>query len=99
MFEPIDDQPACDPPPPSTIGVVIALLLAAVVFSYLSAYAIAGALASAELIRPWSPDADPRPRWFFTSFLILVILFALVAGVARGISRRSLNHIDAIDHE
>lgn len=97
MFEPIDDKPPSATAPPSTIIVVVALLLAAAVFSYLAAYAIAGALVSADLIRAWPPEADPRPRWFLTSFIILVAVFMLVAGTARMLSRRSLSHIDAID--
>jgi hypothetical protein len=84
---------------PRTLTVVILLVLAALVFSYLGAYALTGALASADVISQWSPDDDPRPRNMLMGFVALMVLFSIMAGGFRLLSSRQLRRIDAMADE
>ena len=85
--------------PPSgwtkTITVLALLLVAALVFSYLGAFAATGALQSAGLIDKWPSHADPRPRWMLRTFCILMGGFLLLGGGFRFLSWRQCRGIDA----
>ena len=81
---------------PRTLTVLVLLALAAMVFSYLGAYALAGALAAADVISQWAPDDDPRPRNMMLGFVALMVLFTMTAGGFRLLSHRQLRRIDAM---
>src|SRR5688500_17680035 len=53
---------------PRTLTVLGLIAAAALVFSYLGAYALADALVSAEVLQAWPRDSDPRPRWMLVGF-------------------------------
>jgi hypothetical protein len=91
------DDAVDDEPKPNSLVVVGMLLLTAAVFSYLGAFAIADALASARFITPWPPHDDPRPRWFVFGFAAMVAAFVAVWLTVRVASRRQLRHIDRMD--
>lgn len=96
------DVPETEPlpeTPPNRVAVVGLLILAAAVFSYLIAYAGAGALAAADVLRPWPPDHDPRMMWMASTFGTLLGLFAAGAIVARLTGSRQLRRIDAMSEE
>lgn len=81
---------------PRTLTVIIMVSVFAVIFSYLVAFAVTGALVSADVIKRWPPASDPRPRWFLVTFLVVTSTFALIGGMARLSSRRQLRKIDAM---
>lgn len=81
---------------PRTLTVLMLLSVAALVFSYLGAYALTGALAAADVISQWPPDADPRPRNMLFGFVALLVLFTMTAGGFRLLSSRQLRRIDAM---
>src|SRR5688572_16670151 len=86
-----DGSDSADTAPKSGLIKVLCLLaVTAVLFSYLGAYAVAGVLANADLIPKWSPAADPRPKWMLAGFILLVVVFSLIALVFRIVSRRNL---------
>jgi hypothetical protein len=95
MFE-VETELAGPPPRPRTVTVLGLLAGVALVFSYLAAYAISDALVSADVMRPWSPNADPRPRWMATGFVLCMVTFVCFAVVARFLSRQQLRQIDAM---
>ncbi len=82
---------------PRTLTVIIMVSVFAVIFSYLVAFAVTGALVSAEVIKRWPSGSDPRPKWFLITFLVLTSTFALFGGLARLSSRRQLRKIDAME--
>ena len=84
---------------PRTVTVVGLLVLAAFTFSYLAAYAIAGALADSDVLPHWPADHDPRPRWMACLFSLLLGISLLVSVLARTLSRRQLRKIDAMAEE
>lgn len=86
-----DDLPAGKPKTATVLGL---LALTSLTFSYLGAYAVAGALVSAEMIRPWPSGADPRPKWLAIGFGLLLTCFLCLGGVARCLSKRQLRRID-----
>src|SRR5262245_15577473 len=78
--------------------VVIGLLIgAALIISYLIAYCLMNALVASDVIARWKPDHDPRPRYFICAFMSLLGVFAMIAFVARTMSRRHLSKIDAME--
>lgn len=79
--------------------VLTLLVLAALLFSYLGTYAVSAALVSADVLPPWSANADPRPRWMAWVFGALVAVFLSVGGAARFLSSRQLRRIDAMAEE
>ena len=85
--------------PPSgwtkTITVLALLLVAAMVFSYLAAFAATGALLSAGLIDKWPPHADPRPRWMMIAFCSMTGSFTLIATVTKLAAWRQMKRLDA----
>jgi hypothetical protein len=92
-----DDLPA--PPKPKTATVVAMLTLAALTFSYLGAYAIAGALVDSDVLPHWLPGHDPRARWMAFLFGALLGASLLVSAAARSMSKRQLQRIDAMAEE
>jgi hypothetical protein len=91
------DGPECVEPKPKVAAVLGLLVLAALTFSYLGAYAATSALANAEMIRPISREHDPRLRWALCMFVIIMSLFGLVALVMRLVSRRQFARIDEMN--
>lgn len=75
------------------------LALTSLTFSYLGAYAVSGAMVSAEMIRPWPPGSDPRPKWLAIGFGLLLACFLCLGGVARCLSKRQLRRIDEMAQE
>ena len=86
-----------EPPRPKTATVVSLLVGAALILSYLAAYAVTNALVAADVISPWPRDRDPRPRWMGVGFFALITAFAVVGAAARMLSRRQLHKIDEMD--
>jgi TRAP-type C4-dicarboxylate transport system permease small subunit len=87
------------PQKPKTATVLALLLTAAATLSYLGAYAISTALVQADIIRQWSSEEDPRPRWMCSGFVALCGIFAFFAIIARILSQRQLQRLDAIAEE
>jgi membrane associated rhomboid family serine protease len=96
MNEP-DFQSAPTAPRPRTATVLAFLAAAAAIFSYLGAYAMVSALLKAEMLRPWPSGHDPRPKWFLTSFSILLSIFFMIGLIARQASNRQLHRIDEME--
>lgn len=84
---------------PRTTTVLGLLALTSLTFSYLGAYAVSGAMVSAEMIRPWPPGSDPRPKWLAIGFGLLLACFLCLGGVARCLSKRQLRRIDEMVQE
>ena len=98
-----DDAP---PAPPSrfeklrkTCVVLGLLMLTSLLFSYLLAYAMSDALATAKVLPRWTNDYDPRPMWMARAFISLTFTFLALGGLARILSRRQLRRIDAMADE
>src|SRR5438552_2230069 len=64
-FEPVSESP------PRTTTVVCMLVAAALILSYLWAYAVTNALIAAEVISRWPPGSDPRPLRMCVGFITL----------------------------
>ena len=86
-----------EPPRPKTATVVSLLVGAALILSYLAAYAVTNALVAADVISPWPRDRDPRPRWMGVGFFALITMFAVAGAVVRVMSRRQLHKIDEME--
>jgi hypothetical protein len=91
------DGPECVEVKPNVAAVLGLLVLAALTFSYLGAYAVTSALVNAEMIRPISREHDPRLRWALCMFVIIMSLFGLVALIMRLVSRRQFARIDQMN--
>jgi membrane associated rhomboid family serine protease len=98
MNEP-DFQSAPAAARPRTATVLTLLAGAAAIFSYLGAYAMVSALLKAEMLKPWPPTHDPRPKWFIISFAILLSIFFLIGLIARNASDRQIRRIDEMEEE
>lgn len=70
------------------------LMAAALVFSYLGAYALADALVAAEVLQAWPRNRDPRPGWMLMGFVSLLGTFLIIGGLFKWFTRRELRHID-----
>jgi hypothetical protein len=75
------------------------LLVTAAMFSYLLAYAMTDALATAQVLPRYESGNDPRPMWMVRAFVCLTCTFMAVGGLARLLSRRQLRRIDAMADE
>jgi hypothetical protein len=82
---------------PRTITVIGVLVVTAATLSYLGAYAMANALVSADLIKAWPKDHDPRFKWFLVGFVMLITLFGGIGAMFRFFSKRHLKKIDEMD--
>jgi hypothetical protein len=86
-----------EPPRPKTATVVSLLLGAALILSYLAAYAVTNALVAADVMSPWPRDRDPRPRWMGVGFFAVLTVFSVIGAVVRVMSRRQLHKIDEME--
>lgn len=93
VVEQVLDDPL-EPPRPKTLTVVSMLIAAALILSYLMAYAVTNALVAAEVVSRWPPGSDPRPLRMCFGFIALMTAFTLVAAIAQWMSRRQLKRID-----
>jgi hypothetical protein len=75
-------------PKPQKHNIAIAMVVAATTFSYLGCFASVSMLQRYELMAPFPPGTDPRPRWFLVSFGSLAALFLGIAGLFRLLSKR-----------
>jgi hypothetical protein len=91
-FEPVDSQP------PRTLTVVLLLIAAALIVSYLWAYAMTNVLVAAELMTRWPPGRDPRPMRLCIGFVTMMSLFLVGATFAQWMSRRQLRRIDEMEN-
>ncbi len=94
-----EDNFAKDPRGAGTLTVLVLLVTAAAIFSYLGAYKVSAALVSADLLSPWPPAADPRPKWLVIGFLVVILSCAGVGVIMRVASCRSLRDIDRIAND
>lgn len=67
-------------PRPRTLSVLTALMVTAVLLSYLVSYAIPGAMVAANAMQAWPASDDPRPRWMVLSFTALLSSFVVLMG-------------------
>jgi hypothetical protein len=88
---------ALEPPRPKTLTVVAMLIAAALILSYLMAYAVTNALVAAEVVSRWPPGSDPRPLRMCFGFIALMTAFTLAASIAQWMSRRQLKRIDEME--
>lgn len=79
-----------------TLLVLATLTGAALLISWLWAYALTAALLKAELITPWPAGQDPRFSSMSRVFLGLLAGFVLFSACVRFLSRRQLKKIDAM---
>jgi hypothetical protein len=86
-----------EPPRPKTLTVVGMLIAAALILSYLMAYAVTNALVAAEVVSRWPPGRDPRPMRMCLGFIVLMTAFTLAASLAQWMSRRQLKRIDEME--
>jgi|SRR5687767_10540421 len=82
-----------------TLVVLGVLLATSALFSYLLAYAMTDALATAKVLPRYESGSDPRPMWMARAFVSLTFTFIAVGLLARLISRRQLRSIDAMADE
>lgn len=69
------------------------LALAAAFFSYLWAYCLTDALVAADMMPPVTLEADPRPKWFVSTWFVLMVVFMFAGYLLQLVSRRELNSI------
>lgn len=81
---------------PKTLVVLLLLVGAAAVLSFLGSYALSDVLVQADIVGKWTAGNDPRPRWMLTSFVVLLGGFTLIGMLARQASNSQLRRIDAI---
>lgn len=89
----VDEQTA-PPSRPKAMTVVGLLAASSLILSWLSSYAVAGALVSAEIIRPWQQGQDPRLKWMGISFAALMGVFGLIALLLSRVSSKEVKEID-----
>ena len=82
-----------------TLVVFAVLLATAGMFSYLLAYAMTDALATAQVLPRYESGSDPRPMWMIRAFISLTFTFLAIGLLARLLSRRQLRRIDAMADE
>ena len=77
-----EDKPGMKPP--RTMTVMVFLAAFAVVMSWISCYAVPNALIAADVLKPFGHEADPRPRWMVTAFVIIFAASSIL-GSALGV--------------
>jgi hypothetical protein len=82
-----------------TLAVVILLLLASGVFSYLWAYALSDALVAGHLMSPLDFETDPRPEQMKFAFEVILGVLAFIAISLKWFSYCHLRRIDAMNRE
>ncbi len=89
-----EDKPGMKPPRTTKVMVVLAVF--AVVLSWISCYAIPNALVAADVLKPFGThEADPRPRWMVTAFVVIFAALGLFGMLLGWMSRRQLRKIDS----
>jgi hypothetical protein len=84
---------------PNSVLVVALVTGAAALFSWLGCYAIVGVLQANEVISVYSSHNDPRLRWFFQSFSVLLATFSSMALLLHLWTRRQMQYMDVLEHE
>jgi hypothetical protein len=99
MTRDVIDDFASGARPSNTLVVLALVILAALTFSYLGAYALPDALIDSQMIPPWPLGADPRPHWM--GFIFIGVLGVFLAGttMVRLASLRQLRRIDQTGEE
>jgi hypothetical protein len=92
-----DDAEASPDIRPKTSSVLMLLVIAAGLFSYIGAYPMTTALAGADLIAPVTAAHDPRPVWAGSAFVAILALAGFIALVLRFVSRQSLKRIETME--
>lgn len=87
-------------PKPHKHNIALALVVAAVMFSYIGCFAIVSVLQKNDLMDPFPKGHDPRARWFLISFGSLTLLFLGVLGLVRLLSHHKLDEDEfAVEEE
>lgn len=86
-------------PKPHKHNIALALVVAAVMFSYLGCFAVVSVLQKHDLLDPFPKGQDPRPRWFLMSFGALTLLFLGVFGLVRVLCRHKLDADELVVEE
>lgn len=86
-------------PRSNTLIVLALVVLAAMTFSYLAAYALPEVLLDAQMIAPWPASADPRPHWLALIFVGVLGTFLAGTTLVRLASARQLHQIDRTSDE
>jgi hypothetical protein len=87
-------------PKPQKHNIALALVVAAVMFSYAGCYAMVTVLQKHDLMNPFPRGSDPRPRWFLITFTSLSLLFLSVFGLIKFFSRHKLDEDEfAVEEE
>src|SRR5438445_11531040 len=81
--------------PPRTMTVVVFLAVFAIVLSWISCYAVPNALVAAEVLKPFGHEADPRPRWLVTAFVVIFAASGLLGMLLEWRYRRRLRRDDS----
>jgi len=81
---------------PKTLVVLVLLIGAAGVMSFLCSYALSNVLIQADLLTAWKGGVDPRPKWLLMSFAVFLGGFGTLGAVARQMSQSQLKRIDAM---
>ena len=79
--------------------VVCMLVGAALIVSYLWAYALTDVLVAAELMTRWPPGRDPRPVRMCVGFVVVMGIITIGAAIAQWSSRRQIQRIDEMESE
>lgn len=82
-----------------TLVVLLLLVLAAAIFSYLWAYGVDPSLVAGHLAQPRDSDVDSRPRQMLFAFSAIFGCFLFFGGILRWTSHRQLRRIDAMSAE
>ncbi|HZL35037.1 MAG TPA: hypothetical protein VFC78_06990 [Tepidisphaeraceae bacterium] len=93
------DDFATGPRRPNTVVVLVLMVLAALTFSYLAAYALPNTLEAYDMIGSLPVSGDPRPHWMALTFAGLLGVMVLAAGMARVFSSLQLRGIDRTGEE
>ena len=100
MFEAVPEDEIPSPLRLTRTLIVLGLLaIAAVVFSYLGAFAVTTALVNADLLDKWPPGIDPRPRWMLMSLGYISITFCSIATFLKWTSWLQMRRLDATGEE
>jgi hypothetical protein len=95
----IEEGESCSARLAGTIKVVVLLLIVALLFSYLGAFALTNALVSVDLLDRWPANRDPRPAWMLKGFASLTAVFTILAVWLKWTTWRQLRRMDAMDKD
>ncbi len=86
-------------PKPHNRNIALALVVAAVMFSYLGCFAVVSVLQKHDLMDPFPAGQDSRLRWFLLCCGALTALFLGVPGLVRRMSRHTLDEDELVVEE